>query len=117
MKKRVVKLDQKALRGLIKEAIQGRQPGSPLFTPPPDKKRRLRENGTEDFPLIEELTEKFREHISREWHYSADDPSMAAAGPEAWDMQVDRATEAFMNEVAELIEQIEQKLIGGEFHY
>ncbi len=37
MKKQVVKLSQISLRRLISEAIETRQPGSPLFTPPKDK--------------------------------------------------------------------------------
>lgn len=116
--KKVVKLDQKALRGLIKEAIEGRQPGSPLFTPPPEKKRSLREDaGPQNFALVEAVTEAFREALLNEWAYNPSDPSMAAAGVEAWDMQVDRAVEDFMNQVSDVIDDVVNKLVQGEHAY
>jgi hypothetical protein len=112
MKKRVVKLDQRALRGLIKEAIQGRQPGSPLFTPPREK-RQLREHGLAN-PLPEELADRVQE--AWEDLYDPGDPSMEAAGGQAaWASQVASAADEFAHRVNELLEEIEGKLINGEY--
>lgn len=115
-KKRVVKLDQKALRGLIKEAIQGRQPGSPLFTPPPEK-RTIREGAENNFPLVEAVTEAFRAALDESWGYDPSDPSMAATGEEAWQSQKDAAVEHFMNDVSDVVDNVVNKLIQGEYHY
>lgn len=116
--KKAVKLGQNDIRRLIKEAIAGRQPGSPLFTPPPEK-RKLREHGGPEgnFALVEAATEAFRAALDAEWGYNPDDPSMAAAGEESWQMQKDRAVEEFMNEVSEVIDRCVDKLVQGEHAY
>lgn len=116
--KKVVKLGPKEVRKLIKEAIQGRQPGSPLFTPPPEKPRLREHGGLEgNFPLVEAVTEAFRNALIQEWSFNPDDPSMAAAGEESWQMQQERAVEEFMNEVSEVIDRCVDKLVQGEHAY
>lgn len=111
MKKRVVKLDQKALRGLIREAIQGRQPGSPLFTPPPEK-RTIRESNSEGYDMVMDLVTK----VTSGWQYDPNDPSMAATGEEAWEGQVSQAEDELLNRIAEVIEDVQTKLINGEYY-
>lgn len=112
MKKRVVKLDQKALRGLIREAIEGRQPGSPLWSPPADKKP-VNESG-----LANDLPEMLADTVQGTWEDMFDeaDPSMVAAGGKPqWDMQCAAAAEEFAHRVNELLAEIEGKLVDGQY--
>lgn len=112
MKKQVVKLDQKALRGLIKEAIQGRQPGSPLFTPPQEK-RQSRAQGT--YGPAKQISDIFYEEMMK--MYDSGDPSMElAGGRDAWEHQVAKATEEFEIRAQELLEELESKLNNGEYY-
>lgn len=113
MKKRVVRLDQRQLRGIIKEAIQTREPGSPLWSPEPEKKS-VNESG-----LANQLPEMLADTVQGSWEDMFDeaDPSMMGAGGKpAWDMQCAAAAEEFSHRVNELLEEIEQKLVGGEYH-
>ena len=103
-------------RDLIKEAIQGRQPGSPLFTPPPEK-RKIREGREGNFPVTEAVTEAFRHELGMHLQFDKSDPSMAAAGPSSWALQIDHATDDFMSEVDDLVNKIIDKLVGGEYYY
>src|SRR5262249_31049938 len=110
--KKVVKLGQKALRGLIKEAIEGRQPGSPLWAPPAEKP--LKESG-----LANQLPEMLADTVQGAWEdmFDEGDPSMMGAGGKpAWDMQCAAAAEEFAHRVNKLLEEIETKLVNGEFY-
>lgn len=111
--KKVVKLDQNALRGLIKEAIQGRQPGSPLFTPPAEKKSLKESQLANDLPG--QLADTVEAYFASQ--YDEGDPSMAAVGQQGWEMQCADAAEEFATRVNELLEEIETKLVNGEFYF
>ena len=112
MKKRVVKLGQRQLRSLIREAIEGRQPGSPLWEPPAEKKP-IKESG-----LANQLPEMLADTVQGTWEdmFDEGDPSMmGAGGKQAWDLQCAAAAEEFAHRVNELLEEIEGKLVGGEY--
>lgn len=113
MKKRVVKLGQRQLRGLIREAIMSREPGSPLWSPPAEKKK-VNESG-----LANQLPEMLADTVQGSWEelFDEGDPSMMGAGGKpAWDMQCAAAAEEFAHRVNSLLEEIETKLVNGEFH-
>ena len=113
MKKRVVKLGQNQLRSLIREAIQTREPGSPLWSAPEEKKV-VKESG-----LANDLPAMLADTVQGTWEdmFDEGDPSMTAAGGrKAWDMQCAAAAEEFADRVNELLEEIEMKLVDGEFH-
>ena len=95
-----MKLSTKQLRKIISEEL-----------------KRVSEARMSDFDKIEAMTNTFREILRREWPFDPGDQSMAFHGEEAWNDQKEAAVEDFMNEVSELIEKIENKLIGGEYHY
>jgi hypothetical protein len=119
MKNKVVKLDKRQVRSLIKEAIEGRQPGSPLWTPPVEKKPTVETLGAgiagrRPIDAIDNLCMV----VGNSWHdlAGADDPSIELTGVEAWEYQVDEASEELYNEVQNLIYKIENKLIEGEYY-
>lgn len=113
MKKRVVKLDRRQLRGLIREAIMSREPGSPLWSPPAEKK-------FGDEPgQVNQLPEMLADTVKGSWEDMFDeaDPTVSGTrGKPAWDMQCEVAAEEFAHRVESLLEEIEQKLVGGEFY-
>lgn len=111
--KKVVKINQKQLRSLIREAITSREPGSPLWSPPEEKKS-IKESG-----LANELPEMLADTVQSSWEdmFDEGDPSMTAAGGKpAWDEQCARAADEFAHRVNELLEEIEMKLVDGEFY-
>jgi hypothetical protein len=113
-RKRVIKLDENALRSLIKEAIHGRQPGSPLFTPPVEKKRRLKESIASGAEL-----EALMGACADQWHSLADaddDPSIGAVGSDGWDEQVQVAVDELRQRIVDACDEIEQQLIDGQFY-
>lgn len=63
MKKKVIKLNRNELRELISEAIQTREPGSPLFTPPAVNEEFLR--GIPEF-VLRQATEKYVDEIRKQ---------------------------------------------------
>jgi hypothetical protein len=114
MKKRVVRLDQRQLRGIIKEAIQTREPGSPLWSPEPEKRVVKESNLANDLPAM------LADMVQGSWEelYDDADPSMQhAGGKQAWDQQVADAAEEFATRVNQLLEEIETKLVQGEFYF
>jgi hypothetical protein len=110
MKKQIVSLNKAQLRSLIKEAIQTRAPGSPLFTPP--------EEVRESAQAGDELT-TFLHSIEKQWNSQADndDPSIEATGEPAWKDQVSRAIDELQDRIEAAIEDVDQKLTDGEFYY
>ena len=48
--------------------------------------------------------------------YDESDPTMSEAGPEAWNEQVNRACDALVNEVKNVIDDVEAKLLQGEYY-
>lgn len=120
MNKRIVKLDRTALRGLIKEAIQGRQPGSPLWSAPV-KKRALQEmpghGGVHQLGGNQGALEDFVESLKIDWTdmFDEGDPSMATEGREGWAKQVDAAAEELSEKVEQLASEVEERLVNGEF--
>lgn len=120
MKKRVVKLNQNQLRGLIREAIQGRQPGSPLWEPltemPKTGISKRMTGAPSDFNrIVTSLENAFREELLG--MYDPGDPSMTSLGEEAWADQVEKAVNQFTNEALseESIDRILQSLMDGEY--
>lgn len=114
MNKRVVKLNNTQLRKLVTEAIQGRQPGSPMFTPPKQKRNINEVAGTPsvDNALLELIEAVRGEFLSM---YSDSDPSMAPHGFEGWEAQCANAVTELMSEIGELIEKRTDELTDGVF--
>lgn len=111
--KKSIKLDQNALRGLIREAIQGRQPGSPLFTPPVEKKKRLKESVSQGAEL-----EALLDACSDQWSEldDGDDPSIGAVGSENWEQQVQAAVDELRDRIVDACDEVEQQLIDGHYY-
>lgn len=114
MKKRIVKLGRNQLRSIIKEAIQTREPGSPLWSAPEEKKVVKESNLANDLPaMLADMVQSSWEEL-----YDDADPSMQhAGGKQAWDQQVADAAEEFATRVNALLEEIENKLVQGEFYF
>lgn len=113
MNKRVIKLDQKQLRSIISEAIQGRQPGSPLFTPPDDRKNIHEADLASTLPG--QLADTVQAHFEEQFDPS--DPSMQqSGGRHSWNMQCAAAAEEFASRVNELLQEIETNLVNGEYY-
>ena len=96
-----VKITQKQLRSLIKEAIQHKPLGEA-------------EELVGNFPLIEEVTNAFQTVLDKEWPFDPNDPDMVSE--EDWNAQKDGAVQQFMNDVSDVIESVVGKLIQGEYH-
>lgn len=107
MKKRVVKLDREQLRGFINEAIQGRQPGSPLWEMP---RQRVE---VDTWGLRASIENTIREFF--EGMYNPDDPTMVTGGPEAWKEQCDDAAYSCLDKIEEVIEDAMGRLIEGYY--
>lgn len=96
------KLSQSQLRKLITEIYNG-------TSTPVDGN---------NFSIVEAVTEAFRNSLEGDdglMPFNGDDPSMAAAGPEAWQHQLDGAVLHFQNDVSDLVDQVVNKLIQGEY--
>ncbi len=124
MKKRVVKLNQVQLRSLIKEAIQIREPGSPLWSPPKESKKCKTEafehNDQGDFSSIKH---EFIDRCADIWRgfYDENDPSMQshgafAGGESVWRSQVENASGELYDLIEEAIKSVELKLLEGDFY-
>ena len=114
---------------MLSEAIQAREPGSPLFTPPkPAKKKKLHEmpgssmrkrmsGAPTDFSrVITAMENALREELLG--MYNPDDPSMAALGEDAWSDQVEAAMQEIVQGAIDddRVSETIQALIDGEFH-
>jgi len=128
MKKRIVKLGPKQLRSLIKEAIQAREPGSPLWSPPKENKRRHNEAvepGADDSYRddFSSFKHEFADQVAQVWKgfYDENDPSMQsrgsfAGGQQFWNSQVENASSELYDLVGEAIKSVELKLLEGDFY-
>ena len=107
---KAVKLNAVALRKLIVEAIQTREPGSPLWSPPSEKK--VVKESKNDLPaMLADIVRSSWEEL-----YDDSDPSMQqVGGKQAWDQQVAAAAEQFSARVNGLLDEIEWALVDGEF--
>lgn len=111
--KKTIKISQKGLRSLIKEAIQSREPGSLLFTPPAEKRQKVSESVADDSDL-----DAYLDACADGWHSMSaeDDPSIQATGQAEWEMQVESAVTELKAKIAQATDEVEQKLINGEFY-
>lgn len=117
-----MKLSRKQLRGLINEAIQGREIGQPLFTAPAAKRSSIKE--VEDpyggqTMYIDDVVAAASGAAQTYFAsmYDPSDPSIeAAGGEESFNRQVDSALMEFEEETEQLVKRIENKLIQGEYY-
>lgn len=124
MKKKVIRLDNKALRSIISEAIEFRQPGSPLFTPPKENKRlsEAEHDGPDSeyyvaqtmssddvADCVIESAEKYFGSM-----FNSEDPSMMNDRA-MWNEQVQAAVSDLHTRVIEIVDDVESKLISGEY--
>lgn len=94
MKNRVVKLNQKQLHSLIREAMND------VATPSYDK-------AVEDLGQV--LGDVFRAQ------YDNADPIQSAYGQEEWNVQVDLAVDEIISALIEKIEEVDIQLHSGKF--
>ena len=109
-----MKLNARQLRKLIKESIETREPGSPLwqFNESPGNTRRGPRADNVDLGLSNFVEDVVRQ----EWQdiYEPGDPSIKS--PEEWNDQVDAALQDLHDKLQSDIREIEEKLINGEFY-
>ena len=106
-----MKLSQKQLRSLIESTVhqsltvEAVEPGT--------------DDSYEGFDLSTEISaalgETFRAQLAK-FAFDPGDPSMAAAGPKAWEHQKERAAAKFDDMVADVINECVESLINGEFY-
>lgn len=97
MKNRVVKLNQKQLYTLIREAMDDVvQSSSPSY----DK-------------LVEDLGQALGDVFRSQ--YNDADPIQSAYGREEWNVQVDLAVDEIISALLEKIEEVDMQLHSGEF--
>lgn len=94
MKKQVIKLGRSQLRGLISEAIQSREPGSPLFSLPGD-------NISERFGAWDKNMDG---NENEEGEMVMGPHNFEAAAQETFSIFVDKIVEAFVDTHMEMIE-------------
>ncbi len=108
--KKVIKLNQAQLRGLIKEAIQSREPGSALWSPPREPRKMMKESAE---AVVDQVGEALGEYFRAQ--FDPNDPVQAEYGPDAWSVQVDVAVDHVVSALIEKIEEVESRLHNGEF--
>lgn len=116
-----MKLSRVQLRGLINEAIQGRRIGDPLFVAPAARRRTVSEaEGTFRDPpaaaddVVYAASDAMRSYL--ELVYDAGDPSIEmAGGKDAFDRQASAALADFEARMLALVEEVQEKLIQGEY--
>lgn len=91
-----MKLSQKQLRNLIESTL------------------RENEGFNRNPEITEAVTEAFETALG-DFYFNADDPSMAAHGPEVWEMQKLKAVEKFGTEVERIVNGCIDALTNGEF--
>lgn len=110
LKNMPVKINKSQLRQLISEAIQSREPGSPIWSPPREKRQLVRESAEAVTSQVgQALGDYFRSQ------FNAKDPVQSEYGQEAWNVQVDIAVDEVVSNLIEKIEEVESKLHNGEF--
>jgi len=128
MKKRIVKLDKQQLRSLITEAIMSRSPGDPLWSPPREKKRAVKEVVV-DQPLhtappsvaserLQPTLDALSDTLSDVWTslYDEGDPVQSEHGLAEWETQVDIAVDEVVSTLMDTIDDVEQNLHNGEYY-
>lgn len=111
-----MKLTPKMLCGLIKEAIQTREPGSPLWSP--EKTKRTRKTEAFELTQNDSAVSEFIQQIvvSFDSLYDENDPTMNDAGREDWARQCEAAGEDLEEKINELLGETEMKLVDGQFY-
>jgi len=79
-------------------------------------RRMINESLSDNEELVRMLTESFRQLLEDEWDYNDKDPSMADLGHAAWFDQLDDAVNEFAYRVTPVVDDVVDKLIGGEYH-
>lgn len=117
---KTVKLNKNQLRNLISEAIQTREPGSPLFTPPEVDEAlsdRIPTTGppTDEIGNVLNVVEKMLlEYFMNQFNH--DDPTHNAGGVDVWKEQVDIAVDAILGALENSIDDVETSLHNGEYY-
>lgn len=107
---KVVKLTRTQLRGLIKEAIMRKPIGQPEGVWVNEGMGSGRgEEGLSAFVFVWEH-DQFAA-------YDEGDPSMSAAGKEAWESQVEAAAEELLEKLKDALSEVETKLVDGGYHH
>lgn len=107
--KKTIKLDRNMLRGLIKEAIQGRQPGSPLWEMPGPRRMPFEPQGVDLHAWRDQWADAMKAS------YSTDDPVMAEYGEAAWEQQCEDAASDLYDGLESAVAEAEARLTGGSY--
>lgn len=113
MKKKIVKLNKNHLRALLREAIETREPGSPLWSPPAERRVVKEVGGSTGNIDLHVIRDQWADEMKM--RFDPSDPSMEAAGQDAWDDQVEAAASELWDEFTRVMDDVEQKLINGEY--
>lgn len=112
--KKVIKLDRNALRSLITEAINAREPGSPLWAPEPQSVDEADKSKPQSADaVVSEVGQALGDYFRSQ--YNDGDPIQSEYGQEAWNAQVDIAVDEIVSLLIEKIEEVETRLHNGEF--
>lgn len=99
----VIRLNRTQIRQIIKEAIQVREPGSPLFTPP----TLIKES-------IDSVVEPLGDWLGK-YFMSQYDPGGADIDEDSWRVQVDVAVDDIVSNLIDKFQEVEEALHNGKY--
>lgn len=112
-----VKLSQKQLRSIVSEVMNRRPRRVKESYPDTDFVDEAEDHKKHAPKDTFSLASDFVDAVAKNWEemYSDDDPSMSASGKDGWKAQCDAAAEELLEQVEELVEQLDGRLIDGQY--